>query len=185
MTDLRVARPIRPTGPGTEHGMGDILTPEMIAEHFAMTRDSLAELTRRIAAPKRHDDYVGIASGNTDSSGNLTLAVMQARQGFSFNLRRALIEAATFDASAYTPAVPYTNAAFWTALFVSDDPTSVAQGQMLDFPAPLALPASAEYGDEEGPLIRAGEWLVLYVKTGPASKRITCRYQGLYEAIEL
>lgn len=138
----------------------------------------LASLFEQARAERRRQVVISSTAANLDGSGNATFPVYQTAAGFNFFVSRIVVEAA-----GYTPASPYSNASFYLGLYSSQNPNSVAQGQLLDFTPTLAaaqgIPNVADYlADESGPMVQGQHYLVCNVVSGPASKILTVRYQG-------
>jgi hypothetical protein len=192
MADPRVVEPVRPTGIGVgyEYPPG-ATTEEVLLAEVERLSVAIGNLENAIRSPKRHLPVTNTASGNTTAAGVLVLPVYQVGQGFIFHLVRLNVECATFDATnPRTPAAPYANAACWLGMFESPNPNAVGQGWMFDFLPTVAggqvLPAVAEYpnGDQAsgGVAISGGNYIVLNLAGGPASQRISVRYQGWLES---
>lgn len=191
MPDPRVEQPVRPTGEGVYYPLVEEGSETDLLENVRRLTLAVANLENAIRSPKRHRPVVDTAQKMTDSSGNAVIPVYQVSQGELFHLTRVVVECATFDAtSPRTPAAPYSNASAWFGLFSTPDQNAVGQGRLIDFMPVTAggqlVPAVAEYpnadGEGGGALVRAGNWLVLWMKSGPASQRVSVNYQGWLES---
>jgi len=177
-------------GPPSEHAPVapfDAGMDETEVESFLAVRKQIDELGRTLAQLVPPDSPAGIASGNTDASGNLFLIVYATAAGEQFRLTRAVAEA-----YGYTPAVPYSNASAWVGLYATAQQiapggtfTGIAnalQGDMVAFGPPAAggpiLPFMYTAVESEAPEVRGPRLLVLVVAGGPASTRVTLHYQG-------
>ena len=141
----------------------------------------------RLLATQPQDGPSGVASGNTDASGNLFLIVYKVASGEQFRLTRALCEAA-----GQTPASPFSAAAAWVAMYATDldqapggtvvGIANAMQGGQVMFGPPVAggpiLPFLYTSEESNASEIRGPANLVLVVTAGPATARITVRYQG-------
>lgn len=155
---------------------------EDLHEQVAGIAVAIRNLENTIRAEKIRRPVVGVTQASTDDEGNVTFPVYQAPAGQNFYASRVVVEA-----NGYTPAAPYANANFYLALYASQNPNQVAQGQLLDFtPATdgaQGLPNVSEYpADDGGPLIQGQHYMVCDVVAGPASTRVTVRYQGFVSA---
>lgn len=184
MPDPRVIDPTRPHGEDAHYLDGAPAPYDWTQELRALVA-AVHNLEVALRQPKRPLPVAGVTAETLDSSGNAVIPIYQVGAGFYFNLTRCCIEA-----EGYTPGAPYVSATSWLTLAFSTDQTgNPAQGQVFDFAPATAgaqfLPNAADYQDPDtGPLGRSGEWLVCRVSGGPASKRITIRYQGLLRGVE-
>ncbi len=141
----------------------------------------LALITDGIRAPKRRLPVDVLAQANTDGSGNVTFPIYQVGAGFDL-----YVISYTVEAESFTPAAPYTNAAFWLGLFVSPNQKAVSQGGMIDFIPTTAgsqgMPAVTQPSGGASWIIRSGNFLVADCHGGPASKRLTVHLDGYLEA---
>jgi len=175
-------------GPPSEHAPVapfDAGTDETEVESFLAVRKQIDELGRTLAQLVPPDEPTGIASGNTDASGNLFLVVYKVAAGEQFRLTRAVVEC-----QGYTPASPYSNASAWGAFYELDTDTissftaigDVLQGAMKDlFPQTAGGPMFPAVFTDQGMQaaeIRGPRTLILVVASGPATKRVTVNYQG-------
>jgi len=148
-------------------------TRESIRVQNDLLRAAIPLLNKRIV--------VSYVTGQTDASGNLDLVLYRVPQGMQFITTRVNVEATGF-----TPATPYTNAAGWLGLMKSD---KFQQGTLIDFlPNPpvangAILPASITDGATEAGVFRGGESIGLHIATGPATADIWVRFQGIEEPL--
>ena len=147
-------------------------------------RDSIERLGAFLARNSEPDEIAGIASGNTDASGNVWIPVYQVVAGMEVRVAR-------ITANALNPAtgVPYTAASTFSAaaaymhLHFADGNNSndLARGTLFDFaPATAAgpiFPGLFEYGTLDTPFAPGPKWLMLHVNAGPVSTQVYARYQ--------
>lgn len=176
MPDPRVEFPIRPDPADMRRPAFPTPEAEDLIRQVDTLAKAIADLEQAIKAPKLVQDVDAIATANTNGSGNVVFPIYTVGQGFRFELGRLLI-----NADGYTPAAPYSNASFWLGIFTSSDPAGTpAIGQMIDFLPTTAgaqgIPDVADYDPAQ--ILRTGQTLVCRIVTGPASTRITARYQG-------
>jgi hypothetical protein len=176
-------------GPPSEHAPVAPFGPfgEQEAESFLAMRDRIDELGRTLAQLVPPDAPTGVASANTNSDGNLFLVVYKVAAGEQFRATRLDVEA-----YGYTPAVPYANAAAWVAGYSTEADQvpggtftgvgNALQGGQLFFGPPVAgepiLPFLYTAQESEAPEVRGPNLLALVIVGGPASTRVTVRYQG-------
>lgn len=182
--DPRVVDPVRPDEDYAFYPNGAPAPADWTERAAELTR-AVASLEQAIRAPRREQKISGVAQDSTNADGDVVFPVYQCFQGFYFDLHRVCVES-----SGHTPAAPYVDADSWLGFYISTDPTSVAQGQLVDF-APTTdgaqmLPVTADYAEKAGPLLRSGEYLVLKIVAGSglASTRITVRFQGVLTGVE-
>lgn len=168
---------------GSEHyAPGPVFSANELAEMFGALVQRINFLIERMNRPMARQPVSGNTTAQLDGSGNnQPFLVYSVAPGTLFELTNITAEIATFDATnPRTPAAPYSNADFWLGLFVSGSPDSVAQGQLIDFTPTTdgaqGIPNVASYSPPH--LIRGGEHLLCYVATGPASQRLSIRYEG-------
>jgi hypothetical protein len=175
-------------GPPSEHAPERAFddAQNTVAEAWVALADELASFGRLLSAQPQ-DGPTGVASGNTDASGNLFLIVYKVAAGEQFRLTRADVEAFGF-----TPAAPFSGATAWVAMYASDLDqvpggtfTGIAnalQGGQVMIGPPVAggpmLPFLYAETESAAPEIRGPANLILVVNAGPATTRITFRYQG-------
>ena len=158
-----------------------------VAAAVVSMQGAIDDLGRKLAAAFPYDGPTGVASGNTDASGNLWLPVYQIGAGLIFKAHRLVVEAA-----GYTPASPYTNASAWLGFYSFGQDvlpggtyTGIAntmQGALKEF-APATsggqlLPALFTDNGAQASEVRGPNHLILLVVGGPASARVTVNYQG-------
>jgi hypothetical protein len=156
-----------------------------IAAQFVALRESLENLGRAIASATEEDPPTGVASGNTDASGNLWLPIYACAAGQQFRLHRAVVEA-----QGSSPTSP--SSAGWYGFYASDSDIApggtftnigdVLQGSLKDFAPATAggptFPAVFTDNSMQAAEVRGPKHLILVVVGGPATKRITVNYQG-------
>jgi hypothetical protein len=175
-------------GPPSEHAPERAFddAQNTVAEAWVALADELASFGRLLASQPQ-DGPIGVASGNTDASGNLYQIVYKVAAGEQFRLTRAVCEA-----NGQTPASPFSAASAWVALYATDldqvpggtftGLADALQGGQVMFGPPIAggpiLPFMYTAVESEAPEIRGPANLVLVVNAGPTTRRITLRYQG-------
>lgn len=146
----------------------------------------LAEIRQlgRAAALNGFDFTAGTATGATDSSGNAVIGLYQVAAGVEAWLTRLVVNARVAASNAiYTPAVPYSNAAAYLALYQAASPAvnDIGDAGLLDFAPPTAggpiFPGLFTDNSMQAAFVRGPAWYVLRVVSGPASSSVTCRYQ--------
>ena len=192
MPDPRVTVPVRPHEPDAFYLPDDVpspIAPEDAGRYLHGLMQLNAQLADHFRREKLDFSWSDTATKQTDGSGNATFPIFQAGAGFYVSANRLTVECATFDASgAITPAAPFTTG--WMGVFVSDDPVSVSQGQLVDFTPAVTggfvIPAVADYGSDPrtGPLVRSGEYLVCAIRSGPVSKRVSVNFQATRWGVE-
>jgi len=192
MPDPRVTDPVRPHESDAFYLPDDVpspVEPQDAGRYLHGLMQLNAELADRFRREKLDFQWSDTATTQTNASGNATFPIFQAGAGFYVSTNRLVVECATFDASgAVTPAAPFVGG--WLGIFVTDDPTNVSQGQMVDFMPTTAggqlIPAVAEYGSDTrtGPLVRSGEYLVCAIRSGPVSKRVSVNFQATRWGVE-
>ncbi len=147
--------------------------------------DSLGEQLARINLP---DLVVGVATGNTDSSGNAVIGIYQVAAGLEAQLHRLTVNAINPSTGvAYTPAATYSNAEAYLEILQADAPqlSSLGFTGLIDFAPPITSVAnpgpifpglftdnSMQAGAVKGPM-----GFVLQVNAGPHSTLVMARYQ--------
>jgi hypothetical protein len=173
-------RPGQPPAPAEGQQGPPISIPyERWQEHTAL----LDKLGQTLALTTRPDLVVGLAAGNTDSSGNLLLPIYQVAAGMEGSIARLTGNAAVAATGApYTPAAPYSNAEAYLLFHEVDDPNTIpGQSSLVDFGPPAAsgpiFPFLITDNSMQATLIRGPRWLVMRVVSGPLSSLVTVRYQ--------
>lgn len=133
----------------------------------------IARMLEQQSHAGREELYTATQTGNTDASGDLTLSVFKVPSGFTFALHRTIIESA-----AYTPAVPYSNA----AAYLTVNRGQPGPGSLRDFgPAsaggPL-IPGLLTDPSRSGAVFQSGEEVVIFLNAGPATTAVAITIQG-------
>ena len=144
--------------------------------------EAIERLGQQINLMTRPDIVVGVAQGNTDSSGNLKMSVYRVAAGMEARLGRltgtALVAA---TGVAYTAAVPYTNAAAYLELHDTDSSSQIGPTSLMDFGPPTAggpvFPFLFTDQSMQAALVRGPREFVLNIVSGPASTMVVVRYQ--------
>jgi hypothetical protein len=172
-------------GPPSERAPARPFTADDIPEQFEKLRLSIEQLGRLLSATEP-DAPSGVASGNTDASGMLFLPVYAVAAGMEFRLHRAVVEA-----QGSSPTSP--SSAGWYGFYgvgmdqapggtVTATINDLLQGALLDFAPASAggatFPAIFTDNSMQAAEVRGPQRLALVVVSGPATKRITVRYQG-------
>ena len=170
---------------GTERVPARPFTSDDIANQFVKLHEAIENLGRVISNAVEPDPPTGVATGNTDASGNAFIVVYAVAAGMQFRLHRAVIEAQGSSPSSPSslgwygfyslgqdnlPGGSYTN--------IND----VLQGSLKDFAPSTSggptFPAVFTDNSMQAVECRGPNRLVLIVSGGPVSKRITVNYQG-------
>jgi hypothetical protein len=155
------------------------------ARSWLELRDSIERLGVLLSNAVQPDPPTGVATGNTDASGNAFIVVYAVAAGMQFRLHRAVVEA-----QGSTPTAP--SSAGWYGFYSLQSDAipggsftnigDTLQGSLKDF-APSTVggptfPAVFTDNSMQAVEVRGPSRLVLVVSGGPASKRVTVNYQG-------
>jgi hypothetical protein len=163
-----------PQGPPLVNELFESMSP---AERTA----ALVSLWQDNQLQKRVISDVFAITGQTNASGNVDIALYQVPMGFEAQFTRINIEAVGF-----TPAVPYTNAAAWAAIYRG---LAFGNGAILDFapasPGGGIFPGVWTDSATQAIRLRGGEWLSFHL-VGSASVAATAIYcRGQCTLVEL
>lgn len=147
------------------------------------------QLSRELLARRRPDIVAGVATDNTDSSGNLTTGLYQVAAGMEATLRRVVVNCVKLASNTfYTPDAGYQASGATLGLYQADQNVSgsveVFGTGLIDYAPETELatatgapifPYVFSYSRDQV-VVHGPQWIVLQVNAGPHATRVMARY---------
>jgi hypothetical protein len=181
--DLRPGQPPAPS----EGEQGPPVSVAIPADLFTKQAELIEKAADAMSLRQRPDQVIGIASGQTDSGGNLSLLVYRVAAGFTGRLNRLTVNGLKVsDGTEYTAGSPYVSATAYLSLYQADSELETGPGGLMDF-APMntvsggattrVLPYLFNDSNTQASAVKGPAAFVLAAGGLPDSTAIHARYQ--------